>query len=187
MRGCRIMAMTRSTFWLLLAQSFLLINLPQQEGQTPAKRIASEGSSGQIVFEMVTTHWGIGNDYCGEKRVLNLRLYSDGRVEYERCQEKSPPQSGHALTKRETRVDKERVEELTKLIEESGFLRTIGPAHSGLNGTDVGWNMMLKYSGRGGQHSLEVRNYVPESEMISPWLHQLIAKAEAMIPKGADQ
>jgi len=40
------------------------------------------------------------------------------------------------LVKKEAKVDQDDVDELLRLIETSGFLEAIGPAHSGVNLTD---------------------------------------------------
>jgi len=88
------------------------------------------------------------------------------------------------LVKKEAKVDQDDVDELLRLIETSGFLEAIGPAHSGVNLTDAGWNTTLIYRAHGGEKRLEVRNYLADSNTIPKWLHRMIAKAHSLIPKA---
>ena len=137
--------------------------------------------SDNVLFEMTTLNWSIyESDGCS--RILDLRLYSDRRIEYQECQRDVGHKSGFLVTK-EAKVDQDDVDELLRLIETSGFLETNGPAHSGINLVDAGWNTTLIYRAPGADKRLGVQNYLVESKTIPEWLHGIIAKARSLIPK----
>lgn len=134
-----------------------------------------------VPFEMSTLNWSIyESDGC--RRILDLRLYSDRRIEYQECRRDVDHRSGFLITK-EAKVDQDDVDELVRLIETSGFLDANGPAHSGINLVDAGWNTTLIYRAHGAEKRLEVRNYLPESKTIPEWVHGIIAKARSLIAK----
>lgn len=137
-------------------------------------------SSSPVVFEIVTEVWGmIEDDTC--RRRLIFRLYSSGRIEYERCliKQTESGRSASSLVRKETRVEEKNVTEFINLVEESDFLkdRRGHPFHSGFSGIDVGWNMTLMYFKDGLARKVLVRNYLPDRASIPDWLHKIIKMA----------
>lgn len=160
------------------AMLFSIVLSPLASGATQSK---ASGSHGLVLFEMTTLNWGISN-MGGCTRTLDFRLYADGRVEYDQCRKRTLESGSEAecLVRKESKAEKKDIDELIKLVQNSGFLEAIGPAHSGLNGMDVGWNTTLTYRDKGREKRLEIRNYVPESKTIPEWLHKIVNKARSL-------
>jgi hypothetical protein len=176
LRNMHVRSQICSAAFFAVLFSFVLS--PLASGATQSK--ASE-PPGLVLFEMTTLNWGISNS-GGCKSTLDFRLYADGRVEYDQCRKRTLESGGEAeyLVRKEAKAEKKDIDELMKLIQDSGFLEAIGPAHSGLNGTDVGWNTTLTYRDNCREKRLEIRNYVPESKTIPEWLHKIVNKARSL-------
>ena len=133
--------------------------------------------SGQIVFEISSKSWDVyASNECDQ--LLNLRLYSNGRVEYEDCQKKSSAsgKEAYSVIKKETKVKAKDIAALVRLIEESDFPQAQGRMHSGLNLVDAGYTFTLTYYD-GRERKLEVVNYDPDSKLLPSWLHKLMEQA----------
>jgi hypothetical protein len=161
-----------------------LLLLPLGSAFALRRQEKTQSSSRQVVFEMATVYWGIYADDC--KKQVNLRLYSDGKIEYEKCKTKRLATGAEVtyVEKQEATTREQEVLRLIDALEDSEFQKSYGVAHSGLTATDIGWNITLTYCKKGSRKSLEVRNYVPDSEMIPKWLHRIIFEARALIPQN---
>ena len=165
---------TPSYIKLLLAPLLVALLPPLcfAQNQPPA-------SSGQVVVEIFTRYWGIGSgDAC--RRTLDFRLYADGRIEYEECQETEANPRRESLVRKESRVGMADSTEFVKLIEESKLLdKNVGryPFHSGFNGVDTGWDTTMQFYRGEQEKKIEVKNYLPDSTFIPDWLHRIVKAA----------
>jgi hypothetical protein len=138
----------------------LLPSLCVAQNQLPAL-------SSRAVFEISTKSWDVYSvSECDQ--ILNLRLYSDGRVEYEDCLKKflDSGKPSYSIVRKETSVREKDIAALVRLIEGSGFPKAQGRMHSGLNLVDGGYTISLIYYADGGERKLEVVNYDPGSKLL---------------------
>jgi hypothetical protein len=142
----------------------------------------SDGAKDRAVFEITTRYWGMHAGSC--RQTLNVRLYADGRIEYEECQKdkSAPTRETYSVIRKEAKVQEKEITELVEFIEQSGFLKSEGPVHSGLSISDAGWVSTLIYCGDNREKRVEIQNYDPESKHIPVWLHKIMEKALGLIP-----
>lgn len=170
--------MLRFNVAVLSAVLFSILS-PGLGARSPQEKVARPST--QVLFEMTTLNWSAySSDNCD--RALNLRLYADGKIEYEQCRRETS-RNFASLVRKESRVQQKDIDELLKLIENSGFLESYGAVSSGLNLVDAGWNTTLTYYAHGREKRLEVRNYMPDSKRIPEWLHKIMSKARSLIPQ----
>jgi hypothetical protein len=164
----RKFAFTKRLTALLLA---ILPPVCLAQNQSPAP-------SDQVVFVVSSKSWSVyASSPCDQ--LLNLRLYSNGRIEYEDCQKNSltAGRATYSVISKETEVQAKDVAAIVRLIEASDFPEVHGRLHSGLNLVDAGYTFMLTYYDGGRERNLEVINYDPDSKLLPGWLHKLMEQA----------
>jgi len=135
-------------------------------------------------MEITTKEWGMIGDDC--TKLLNFRLFADGRLEYEICQHKNLA-AGRAVSsplRKELRITEKQVDAFKQYVERSGFMDAQPRYYSGRNLVDIGADTAIIYRKESNEKTVSVKNYVPDSKQISKSIHQVLQKAAELLPKA---